>query len=121
MAEIAYALDTLKMDGVSTSTNISDVYLGEPQFDPWFEELNRRGSTLFVHPTFTKATQTLLIGLNTSVIEFIFYTTLLIANMVATGANKPFSNIKIISNHRSAPIPILILRIQFLEPHLPDV
>jgi predicted TIM-barrel fold metal-dependent hydrolase len=53
-AEIAYALDTLKMDGVSTSTSISDVYLGEPQFDPWFEELNRRGSTLFVHPTFTK-------------------------------------------------------------------
>jgi predicted TIM-barrel fold metal-dependent hydrolase len=55
LTEIAYALDTLKMDGVSTSTSISDVYLGERQFDPWFEEMNRRGATLFVHPTFTKA------------------------------------------------------------------
>src|SRR5258708_37290767 len=59
MAEIAYALDTLKMDGVSTSTSISDAYLGEPQFDAWFEELNRRGATLFAHPTLTKATPTL--------------------------------------------------------------
>src|SRR6266478_6289120 len=63
-AEIAYALDTLKLDGVSTSTSVNDAYLGEPQFDPWFEDLNRRGATLFVHPTFTKASLTLLNGLN---------------------------------------------------------
>src|SRR5260221_8853866 len=63
VAEIAYALDTLRMDGVSTSTSINAVYLGEPQFDPWLGELNRRGSTLFVHPTITKAALTLLNGL----------------------------------------------------------
>src|SRR5439155_26707144 len=37
IAEIGYALDTLKMDGVTTTTSINDIYLGEPQFDPWFE------------------------------------------------------------------------------------
>ena len=115
VAEIIYALDILKMDGVSTSTSISDVYLGEPQFDPWFEELNRRGATLFVHPTFTKASQTLLIGLNPSVIEFMFDTTRMIANMVATGAKKRFSNIKIISTHGGGTIPYLVNRIQVLE------
>jgi predicted TIM-barrel fold metal-dependent hydrolase len=115
VAEIAYALDTLKLDGVSTSTSISDVYLGEPQFDPWFEEFNRRGATLFVHPTFTKATQTLLIGLNPSVLEFMFDTTRMIANMVATGAKKRFSNIKIISTHGGGTIPYLVNRIQVLE------
>src|SRR6267143_1498948 len=113
--EIVYALDILKMDGVSTSTSISDVYLGEPQFDPWFEELNRRGVTLFVHPTFTKATQTLLIGLNPSVLEFMFDTTRMIANMVATGAKKRFSNIKTISTHGGGTIPYLVNRIQTLE------
>ncbi len=113
--EIVYALDILKMDGVSTSTSISDVYLGEPQFDPWFEELNRRGVTLFVHPTFTKATQRLLIGLNPSVLEFMFDTTRMIANMVATGAKKRFSNIKIISTHGGGTIPYLVNRIQVLE------
>src|SRR5258706_6015849 len=39
MAEIAYALDTLKMERVSTSTSISDVYLGEPPFHPSIAEL----------------------------------------------------------------------------------
>ena len=115
VTEIVYALDILKMDGVSTSTSISDVYLGEPQFDPWLEELNRRGVTLFVHPTFTKATQTLLIGLNPSVLEFMFDTTRMIANMVATGAKKRFSNIKIISTHGGGTIPYLVNRIQMLE------
>src|SRR6202048_2711667 len=115
-AEIVYALDILKMDGVSTSTSISDIYLGEPQFDPWFEELNRRGATLFVHPTFTKATQALLIGLNPSVLEFMFDTTRMIANMVATGAKKRFSNIKIISTHGGGTVPYLTTRIQTLEP-----
>jgi 6-methylsalicylate decarboxylase len=115
LAEIAYALDTLKMDGVATSTSINDVYLGEPQFDPWFEELNRRGPTLFVHPTFTKAALTLLNGLNPSVLEFMFDTTRMIANMVATGAKKRFSNIKIISTHGGGTIPFLVNRIQMLE------
>jgi predicted TIM-barrel fold metal-dependent hydrolase len=115
VTEITYALDTLKMDGVSTSTSINDVYLGEPQFDPWFAELNRRGATLFVHPTFAKATRPLLIGLNPSVLEFMFDTTRMIANMVATGAKKRFSNIKIISTHGGGTIPYLAHRIQLLE------
>jgi 6-methylsalicylate decarboxylase len=113
--EIAYALDILKLDGVSTSTSINDVYLGEPQFNPWFEALNQRGSTLFVHPTFTKASRTLLNGLNPSVLEFMFDTTRMIANMVATGAKKRFSNIKIISTHGGGTIPYLVNRIQVLE------
>ena len=115
MAEIAYALDTLKLDGVSTSTSVNDAYLGEPQFDPWLEDLNRRGATLFVHPTFTKASLTLLNGLNPSVLEFMFDTTRMIANMVATGAKKRFSNIKIISTHGGGTVPYLVNRIQMLE------
>src|SRR4030081_3901190 len=115
VAEITYALDALKLDGVSTSTSINDVYLGEPRFDPCFEELNRRGATLFVHPTFTKAALALLNGLNPSVLEFMFDTTRMIANMVATGTKKRFSNIKIISTHGGGTIPYLVNRIQMLE------
>jgi predicted TIM-barrel fold metal-dependent hydrolase len=115
LAEISYALDTLKLDGVTTTTSLNDTYLGEPQFDPWFEELNRRSATLFVHPTITKAAETLLNGLNASVIEFMFDTTRMITNMVVTGAKKRFSQIKIISTHGGGTIPYLVNRIQTLE------
>jgi 6-methylsalicylate decarboxylase len=115
LAEIGHALDTLKMDGVTTTTSLNDVYLGEPQFDPWLDELNRRSATLFVHPTITKAGETLLNGLNASVIEFMFDTTRMITNMVATGARKRFSHIKIISTHGGGTIPYLVNRIQTLE------
>jgi 6-methylsalicylate decarboxylase len=115
LAEIGYALDTLKLDGVTTTISLNDVYLGEPQFDPWFEELNRRRTTLFVHPTITKAGETLLNGLNASVIEFMFDTTRMITNMVATGSKKRFSQIKIISTHGGGTIPYLVHRIQTLE------
>jgi predicted TIM-barrel fold metal-dependent hydrolase len=115
LAEISYALDTLKLDGVTTTTSHNDTYLGEPQFDPWLEELNRRGATLFVHPTTTKAGKTLLIGLNDSILEFVFDTTRMITNMVVTGAKKRFSQIKIISTHGGGTIPYLVSRIQTLE------
>ena len=115
IAEIGYALDVLKMDGVTTTTSINDVYLGEPQFDPWLQELNRRSATFFVHPTITKAGETLLMGLNASVIEFMFDTTRMITNMVATGAKKRFSQIKVIAAHGGGTIPFLVDRIQTLE------
>jgi predicted TIM-barrel fold metal-dependent hydrolase len=115
LAEISYALDTLRLDGVTTTTSHNDTYLGEPQFDPWLEELNRRGATLFVHPTTTKAGKTLLIGLNDSILEFVFDTTRMITNMVVTGSKKRFSQIKIISTHGGGTIPYLVNRIQTLE------
>ena len=115
IAEIEYALDTLKLDGVTTTTSISDVYLGEPQLNPWLEELNRRSATFFVHPTITRAGETLLNGLNASVIEFMFDTTRMVTNMVATGAKKRFSQIKIIAAHGGGTIPFLVNRIQMLE------
>jgi predicted TIM-barrel fold metal-dependent hydrolase len=103
------------MDGVTTTTSIKDAYLGEPQFDPWLQELNRRSATFFVHPTITKAGETLLMGLNASVIEFMFDTTRMITNMVATGAKKRFSQITIIAAHGGGTIPFLVDRIQTLE------
>src|SRR5437667_11930517 len=51
LSEMEYALDTLKMDGVSTLTSVEDIYLGDSRFDPWFEEMNRCKVTLFIHPT----------------------------------------------------------------------
>ncbi len=42
LREIEYAFDTLKLDGVGVYTNYGDKWLGDPMFNPVFEELNRR-------------------------------------------------------------------------------
>jgi predicted TIM-barrel fold metal-dependent hydrolase len=39
LSEMEHALDTPKMNGVSTLTSVEDIYLGDSRFDPWFEEL----------------------------------------------------------------------------------
>jgi predicted TIM-barrel fold metal-dependent hydrolase len=103
LAESQYALDTLKCDGVATSTSIGAAYLGEPQFDPWLEELDHRGATLVFHPSVSAAEQqSALAGLHESVIEFLFEMTRLVTNMVVTGAKRRFANINMIASQRTS-------------------
>lgn len=115
LQEMAYALDTLKFEGVATSTSINDVYLGDAQFDPWFEEMDRRRVTLFAHPTLAEASRSVDLGLNPSLLEFMFDTTRMLTNMVFSGAKKRFSHIKFISTHGGGTIPYLVTRLQMLE------
>src|SRR6266404_2072947 len=115
LEEMAYALDTLKLDGVATSTSIDDIYLGDTRYDPWFGEMNRRGVTLFVHPVPAKASHSVDLGIDVSLLEFMFDTTRMLTNMVLSGAKKRFSKIKIISTHGGGTIPYLMTRIETLE------
>ena len=50
LAEIAYALDVLKADGVGIATEYGPAWLGDPKFEPIFQELNRRNAVVYVHP-----------------------------------------------------------------------
>jgi len=117
LMEMAYALDVLRLDGVATSTSINDVYLGEQIFDPWFDEMNRRAVSLFIHPMNARASRPLDLGLNVAILEFMFDTTRILTNMVLSGNKKRFSNIKMISAHAGGTIPFLVNRIQILETH----
>src|SRR6266850_6309974 len=91
LEEMAYALDTLKVDGVATTTSIDDIYLGDTCYDPWFEEMNHRGVTLFVHPVPAKASRSVDLGIDVSLLEFMFDTTRMLTNMIFSRAKKRFS------------------------------
>lgn len=115
LSEMEYALDTLKMDGVSTLTSVEDIYLGDSRFDPWFEEMNRRKVTLFMHPTVARASLAVDLKIDVSILEFMFDTTRMLTNMVFTGAKRRFPDIRMISTHAGGTIPYLVTRIQTLE------
>jgi predicted TIM-barrel fold metal-dependent hydrolase len=115
LEEMAYALDTLKLDGVATTTSTDDIYLGDARYDPWFEEMNRRGVTLFVHPVPAKASRSVDLGIDVSILEFMFDTTRMLTNMIFSGTKNRFSKIKMISTHGGGTIPYLLARIETLE------
>ena len=50
LAELAYALDDLRLDGVVLFSNARGRYLGDPRFTPLFDELQQRAALVFVHP-----------------------------------------------------------------------
>jgi predicted TIM-barrel fold metal-dependent hydrolase len=112
--EMAYALDTLKLDGVATTTSIDDVYLGDRRYDPWFDEMHRRGVTLFVHPVAAAASRPVDLGIDVSMLEFMFDTTRMLTNMVFSGATSRFANIKIVSTHGAGTIPYVMTRLETL-------
>jgi predicted TIM-barrel fold metal-dependent hydrolase len=114
--EMAYALDVLKLDGVATTTNIEGVYLGDPRFDAWFAEMDRRSATLFVHPTMPLGFPQVDIGLNPAILEFMFDSTRMAANMIVSGAKQRFSRVRMICTHGGGTVPYLASRISILEP-----
>ena len=94
---------------------MEDIYPGDPRFDPWFEEMNRRKVTLFMHPTVARASLAVDLKIDISMLEFMFDTTRMLTNMVFTGAKRRFSDIRMISTHAGGTIPYLVTRLQTLE------
>ena len=112
LAEIAYALDVLKLDGITTTTNIRGAYLGDPVFDPWLEELHRRSAVLFVHPTLPEV----LNPASPPLIEFCFDSSRMVMHMALSGAKRRFSGIKLISTHGGGTVPYIAHRLETLQP-----
>jgi predicted TIM-barrel fold metal-dependent hydrolase len=50
LGEATYALDTLKLDGVLMLSNVAGHYVGSPENDDLFAELNRRNTVVYIHP-----------------------------------------------------------------------
>lgn len=105
-----YCLDDLKFEGIGLYTNYDGVYLGDALLDPILEELNKRNTTVFVHPT-NPPEEPKLYNMSSPVIEYPFDTTRAIGNLLFTQSRKRFPNIKFIFSHGGGALPFLADRL----------
>lgn len=99
LKEIAYAFDTLKVDGVGCMTSYGDKWLGHPMFAPVWEELNRRKATVYTHPTSPNCCANLVAGVPDYMMEFGTDTARTIASLVLSGTSMKFKDINWIWSH----------------------
>jgi predicted TIM-barrel fold metal-dependent hydrolase len=111
LEEVAYALDTLKLDGVVMLTNFNGVYLGDKRLDPVFDELNRRGAVVFIHPTSPICWQQSALGYPRPMIEFTFDSTRAVVNLIFSGTTTRCPKVRFIVPHAGGTLPFLARRI----------
>lgn len=111
LKEIAYAYDTLKVDGIGLLTSYGDTWLGNSAFRPVMEELNRRKAVVHVHPTAANCCKNLDYGAAPGAIEYGTDTTRAIIGVAFSGDAARYPDIRFIWSHAGGSAPFLAGRI----------
>lgn len=109
LAEIAYAFDVLKHDGIGVLTSYGGKLLGDPEFEPVFDELNRRKAKVFVHPTMSCGN--LFPGVSGPTIEFPADSARAIASLLLRGTFARCPDITFIFSHGGGILPSIVQRV----------
>jgi predicted TIM-barrel fold metal-dependent hydrolase len=116
--ELDYALGSLRLDGVLLWASQGVQYLGDPDFDELFQELDRRAAVVFIHPnTRPPGSEVPNLALPHLLVEFVFDTTRCITNLLYSGTFERYPSIRYIVSHAGGAVPYLAWRIglgQFL-------
>ena len=111
LAEIAYALDTLKAEGVGLMTSYADKWPGDPEFAPIFAELDRRKAIVYFHPNTPQCCGALVPDSAPSMLEWPYDTGRAVLSLLLSGALVKYPNISWIFSHAGGPVPALAGRI----------
>ncbi|HTM94289.1 MAG TPA: amidohydrolase family protein [Croceibacterium sp.] len=108
-AERALALPGAR--GVGLLSNYGGRYLGEDEFRPLFAWLDKRGATVYVHPTDAPCCAGLVPQIATPLIEFPVDTGRTIASLLWSGTLSAFPGIHFIFSHGGGVLPMVAERV----------
>src|SRR5262245_61138964 len=98
--EVDHALGTLGLDGVILFASHGVQYLGDPDFDELFQELDRRAAIVFIHPsTAPPGSDVPRLSIPYALVEFVFDTTRCVTNLLYSGTFERHPNIRWIVSH----------------------
>lgn len=109
--EIAYALDTLRLDGILLFTNYAGRFLGDASFDPVMEALDARGCVAFVHPTSHPTTASIAVDVPAFVVEYVFDTTRAATSLIFSRTLDRFPKIRFVLSHAGGTLPFVAWRL----------
>jgi len=112
LKELAYALDTLHADGIGMMTSYGDKWLGYNEFQPVFDELNRRRAVVYTHPTGPNCCVNLVRGVTDAAVEYGADTTRTIVNLIFSGASSRYADISFIFSHGGGVLTAVAERLQ---------
>lgn len=115
LAELEYAIDQLGSDGVTLETNAHGMYLGNRRLEPLLEDLNRRRTPVFVHPTSPPNQQQVALGRPRPMLEFIFESTRTVSDLVFSGHLATYPDIPWIFTHGGGVLPLLTDRMELFR------
>lgn len=115
LAEAAHALDVLGVDGVTVETNHHGHYLGDPRFEPLWEDLDRRAALVFVHPTSPPHADELSLGRPRPMLEFLFDTARTASDLLLRGVLTRHPRIRWVLTHGGGALPLLADRMDMFS------
>ncbi len=121
LAEIDYATDVLRLDGVGLFSNHRGTYLGDPAFDRVFARLAEGDVLAHIHPAVPPATDQPQFGLPPSLYEFTFDTTRMVANLLYSGTLDRYPSLRLILSHAGGTVPFLAKRLTYADTINPDL
>ena len=116
LREIEYAFDTLGADGVTMNSSAGRMWPGDPSQMPVFEELNRRKTTVFLHPNTRPFCCTNPPGVPNNVSELDNDVNRAVLSLLWNGVLTNYPDINFIVAHTGGTVPILAGRIQDRVP-----
>jgi predicted TIM-barrel fold metal-dependent hydrolase len=115
LEELAYALDTLNVDGIGIATSYGDKWPGDPMFAPIFEELDRRRAVVHLHPIAPNCCGKLVPNIEDSWLEYPIDSVRAALSLLFAGALTRYRNIKFIFSHGGGTLPMLVDRVEVLS------
>ncbi len=112
LKELTYALDTLHADGIGMMTSYGDKWLGYSEFQPVFDELNRRKAVVYTHPTGPNCCVNLVRNVPEVAVEYGADTTRTIVNLIFSGASARYADIDFIFSHGGGVLTAVAERLQ---------
>lgn len=105
--EMVRCIDQLGMPGFLIGGNIDGAPIDDPRFDPLFEEANRRGAVMFIHPMVPPGAEAMgQYGL-VPLVGYAFDTTLAVARLIFSNFFGRFLGINVVVAHLGGAIPFL--------------